>query len=162
MIKKLSLSVSILLLLLFLASCAPSDTDEELPLEDEEAIMENENMRFIMSQSITGSKWLVTLRLENKSDIEKTLLFPTGQQFDVRVLDDNKDEVYRFSEGKVFTQVVIEEVVAPGDYLEWEHSTEVDQLAGADQVEAFLTATELNGEALDEYAFFLSQSFAGK
>lgn len=57
----------------------------------------------------------VTWRLSvtNEADAEVTLVFASGQQGDV-VLRNGADEVYRWSEGRMFAQMISCVTVAPG------------------------------------------------
>ncbi|HBG09328.1 MAG: BsuPI-related putative proteinase inhibitor [Limnochordia bacterium] len=66
-----------------------------------------------------GAKFSFSLR--NIYDVPSSLLFSSGQQFELVVTDEDGAEVYRFSEGRFFTMALIFEELRPGESLSWIH-----------------------------------------
>ncbi|MFB6103644.1 MAG: BsuPI-related putative proteinase inhibitor [Halobacteriaceae archaeon] len=87
-----------------------------------------------------------TVTVTNTGATPRTLTFPTGQLADVAVTDDDTT-VWRWSEGRMFTQAIREETIDPGDSLAmtatWERPA-----AGTYTVEATIEAanTDLGTE----------------
>lgn len=65
------------------------------------------------------------LSVENLGTKRMELTFPSGQTHDFIVLDANGREVWRWAEGRMFTQALQNKVIDGGDTLElserWEH-----------------------------------------
>ncbi len=59
------------------------------------------------------------LRVVNPTAAAVTLRFNTGQRFDVTVEDRNGAVIWRWAEGKLFTQALGQETVGPGESLSY-------------------------------------------
>ncbi|WP_447975475.1 BsuPI-related putative proteinase inhibitor [Nitrospira sp. Kam-Ns4a] len=59
------------------------------------------------------------LLLVNPTTERVTLRFNTGQRFDVTVEDQNGAVVWRWAEGKMFTQALGQETLGPGESLSY-------------------------------------------
>lgn len=51
-----------------------------------------------------------------------TLYFGSGQSFELIITDEQGEEVYRFSEDKAFIQMIREQIISPGEELEFQDS----------------------------------------
>lgn len=60
-----------------------------------------------------------TFSLTNVFDTAAHLVFSSGQQFELVVKDAEGTEVYRFSDGRLFTMALIYEELPPGASLTW-------------------------------------------
>ena len=69
---------------------------------------------------IQDSQVAFYFELINLSGVPQTLTFNTGQQFEITVTDENGKEVYRYSDGKVFTEVIWEKTINAGESLKWQ------------------------------------------
>jgi len=49
----------------------------------------------------------------------KTLMFGSGQQFEITISDEEGKEVYRYSDDKFFTMALVYKDIAPGESLKW-------------------------------------------
>ena len=63
----------------------------------------------------------VSFSLKNIYDVPSSLLFSSGQQFELVVTNEGGAEVVRFSEGRFFTMALIFEELRPGESLSWIH-----------------------------------------
>jgi hypothetical protein len=87
-----------------------------------------------------------TFHLKNQTEHVKTYHFNTGQRFDFVIKDEQGKVVKRFSEGKMFTQVLGEETLKQGDTLTYQ--AKVSGLRqGKYTVRFWLTAKEEQPEA---------------
>jgi hypothetical protein len=59
------------------------------------------------------------VKLNNSGQEDAELLFSSGQQFEIIVKNQEGQEVYRYSEGKMFTQAIQEVKLKAGESLEW-------------------------------------------
>lgn len=66
----------------------------------------------------------LTLILANRGAEAVTLEFSDAQRFDFRILVDDGEPVWRWSDDHAFAQVLGEERLAPGDSLTWSASHE--------------------------------------
>ncbi|HKB07644.1 MAG TPA: BsuPI-related putative proteinase inhibitor [Candidatus Polarisedimenticolia bacterium] len=57
--------------------------------------------------------FVVTIR--NQSDAPRTLTLPTGQTHDVVVTNAGHKEVWRYSRGRMFAQVIVDLTLKPGE-----------------------------------------------
>jgi len=57
-----------------------------------------------------------TVTVANTGDTPRTLTFPTGQIADITATADG-DPVWRWSDGRMFTQAIREETIDPGDTI---------------------------------------------
>ncbi len=70
---------------------------------------------------LQGQPVLMTLTMKNVSSSLVTVKFPTAQRFDfvITYQSDPSKEVYRWSRGKVFAQVLGSIPLAPGQAVSW-------------------------------------------
>jgi hypothetical protein len=59
----------------------------------------------------------VTLNVMNRGTVPAQLTFPTAQRYDVLIHDAQGRQVWRWSDGKMFAQVLGEETIQPGRRL---------------------------------------------
>lgn len=75
-----------------------------------------------------------SLILENQREEEVTVNFRSGQTFELIVTDVNDEVVYRFSDGKMFTQAIVTEIIPPGSSIELKD--EWDLITGNERIPA--------------------------
>ncbi|MBM7615195.1 BsuPI-related putative proteinase inhibitor [Alkaliphilus hydrothermalis] len=63
----------------------------------------------------------VDFKLINTTREAKEITFPSGQQFEMIIVDDGGEEVYRFSEGRFFTMAMTSKQLQPGEVLHWKN-----------------------------------------
>lgn len=59
------------------------------------------------------------LTLTNVGSEDVELLFSSGQQYEITVKDENNQDVYRYSEGKMYTQALETKVIKTGEKINW-------------------------------------------
>lgn len=74
----------------------------------------------------------VTFNFELMSHYTETteLLFGSGQQFEIIITNEANEEVYRFSDGKVFTMALIYKTLIPGEILKWQDEWDMTNKEG--------------------------------
>ncbi|MDQ0257996.1 hypothetical protein J2S74_005459 [Evansella vedderi] len=164
--KKLMMLLLLSIFSLFLVACGTSEettgvgpgSGSESGTSDEaqkgEASMEVEDLLYELKVDVDGEKVTVTMTLTNTSENVKRVEFSSGQQFDVFIRDNEGNTVYHYAEGKVFTQALILEEIAPGDTKTFE-DVWVAEAPGSYTVEAMLILYAIDGEEIDREAFTL-------
>lgn len=87
------------------------------------------------------------LSIQNNQEKEEKITFPSSQDFDYFIKDNDGTIVYTYSADKMFAATVEEEVLAPGEKLEYELdlSEALSYIEPGDYVlEAWITATEID------------------
>jgi hypothetical protein len=74
----------------------------------------------IVDGSITSAlsydeKGLLVFIIKNQLDKEQTLRFNTGQKYDYIIKNDNGEKIQQYSFGKLFKEMVMTEVIKPGE-----------------------------------------------
>ncbi|WP_083270636.1 BsuPI-related putative proteinase inhibitor [Bacillus marinisedimentorum] len=88
-----------------------------------------------------------TITIANKGDNESDIEFTSGQKFEIIVTDSAGNEVYRYSDGRMFTQALETITLKPGESKSWSDEWKTEQ-AAAGEYEAALTVTasKVDGE----------------
>lgn len=152
---KFSLAVVFLLLV---AACGTGGDDEQGSGSDITSQLSFEAE--FTGEDETGT---FDLKLTNNSEEEVAIAFSSGQQYEIVVNDSEGEEVYRYSEGQMFTQALIEETIEPGGELtwieEWDYTgTEGRLEEGEYEAIVSLIVHEINGETVDSVPFFKTLS----
>ncbi|WP_435363700.1 BsuPI-related putative proteinase inhibitor [Haloarchaeobius sp. DYHT-AS-18] len=91
-----------------------------------------------------------TFTVENTGSDPVELQFADGQTHDVLVIEDGDTQVWCWSEGQMFMQMLQQETIAPGDHVTYECIWE-DPEPGEYVAEAFLSASNADCEASAEF-----------
>ncbi|MCL5110730.1 MAG: BsuPI-related putative proteinase inhibitor [Chloroflexi bacterium] len=107
---------------------------------------------------ITGTKVSFKLTARNAGTTPVTLSFASGQRFDMVVQDATGREIWRWSAGRVFTQVMSSQELAPGQSLTydatWDQKDPTGQLVspGRYSARSWLTARGVPQQATVEFS----------
>jgi len=86
-----------------------------------------------------------TILVENKGLKPRELLFKSGQKFDVRIENTKGNKIWRWSDGKMFTQMLETLVIDPGKSViytaEWPTEESLDKLTCPNKYSAFVKIT---------------------
>ena len=85
--------------------------------------------------------------------------FSSGKQFDVVILDEKKEEVYRFSDDKMFTMALIYKTLEPGESIKWQDKWDKTNKAGEILTEGKYTAVITIDAILEEGQEFKENQF---
>jgi len=72
------------------------------------------------SYKIEDDKVVFDFQLINHYPEQKQLMFGSGQQFELIITDEKGEEVYRYSDDKVFTLAIVYKDINPGESLKWQ------------------------------------------
>lgn len=92
---------------------------------------------------VSGDPVRLTMTLSNEGDEPVALRFPTGQSAEFVVSDATGEEVWRWSEGRMFTQALREETLDPDDRASYEATWD------APEPDEYLARAILAAEDLD-------------
>ncbi|WP_280769308.1 BsuPI-related putative proteinase inhibitor [Salipaludibacillus daqingensis] len=128
--------------------------------EGEPVVMEYEGIKFAMNVEQTNASLRIQLTLENVSDEMKQIDFASGHQYDILIYDED-NKLYDFAEGKMFTQAIISEELAPGDKLEFEDEPDLpeESLSKSLKIATKLNVYEINGQSVSGDPFTLTTSW---
>ncbi|MFK3937324.1 BsuPI-related putative proteinase inhibitor [Alkalihalobacillus sp. NPDC078783] len=128
MFKSLTSSILVLGCLLSLTACGQ---EAEAPDENEsnQQGVEEMNGWQLEVEAVQESEQLrVDMLLTNKTNEVQTLTYPSSQTYELVLTDESDEEVYRFSEGMMFTMALIEEEIETGGTQTFQESISVADL----------------------------------
>ncbi|MBS3909465.1 MAG: hypothetical protein KGZ93_07545 [Actinobacteria bacterium] len=102
-----------------------------------------------------GEDLAMTVSVTNTAKEPRELSFRSSQRYDFRVVDANGDEVWRWSEGRMFAQVLEDVVLQSARKTEYSESWSLVDSRGAPvkageyRVFGAIVADELKGEELE-------------
>ncbi len=157
-----------LMLLIIMAGCGTEEDEpatseaEEMetttePEEQEEASREGElestmdNLELNVSATQNSTNVEFVFELVNKNEEPVDLMFSSGQQYEIELYQDDT-LIYQYSEGKMFTEALIEESLKSGEMKKWTETWELTESieTGEYQAEMTLLPTEINGQKLED------------
>lgn len=98
-----------------------------------------------IAASQTDGELSITLTATNSGEEPVDLTFPSGQTIEA-VVEHGGQEIWRYSDGQMFTQALRTETLAPGEQLA-ESITWSQPPAGGYDVRAWLCANDIDCEA---------------
>jgi len=130
----------------------PDDGEARVVVGDKKAEKAINSLKIsvsLQSEQITLEKPLdINLIVENTGSESHELTFNSGQKYDFIIMDKNGREIWRWSDGLMFTQAIITETVEPGESItyaaQWPLTdSEGNKVAAGDyEVIAKVTANE--------------------
>lgn len=100
--------------------------------------------------STSGRTATFTFTVENTGDTPVSMQFRSGQTFDL-VVESEAGEVWRWSDGMMFTQMLQSQAVDPGELMRetatWENADPGDY-----EARAWITATDVDCEARTSFS----------
>lgn len=129
-----------------------SDTSSDQSEKDVDVILETLEMDATVEQA--NGTVSFQMQLTNAGEETVTLSFASGQQYEIIVSNDVGEKVYQFSEGRSFTEAIVEKDLAAGETLEWiEEWTNPDLEPGTYTVELSLLPMQVNHQVIDNNPF---------
>ena len=99
-----------------------------------------------------GDEMQFELSLTNEGNEKALIQFPSGQQFEIIVKDEENQVVYRFSEGRMFTMAIVMKEIAPGEKVVWVDEWK-ESKPGMYTVIGELQIMSINNETVDRNQF---------
>lgn len=132
-----------LLALALLVACAGADQPEPAP--DRGAALAPELALTLTTTRATwapGDTALAALDLANRGGAEAVLRFSTGQRYDLALLAEAGDTLWRWSNERGFIQALGEERLAAGASLHWEEPVALPAAPGRYRLVAWVTSPD--------------------
>ncbi|HHW30276.1 MAG TPA: hypothetical protein GXX20_01160 [Clostridiaceae bacterium] len=79
---------------------------------------------------IKDDKVVFDFELINHYTESKQIKFGSGQQFEISITDENREEVYRYSDDKFFTMALLFKDINPGESLQWQDEWDMTNKEG--------------------------------
>lgn len=112
---------SIMMMFLFGCSGGNENTANTLVEEkDGEVKMEIDELELMVDVNVLRNQAEFIITLINNSSETKKLKFSSSQKYEIIVTDQNNQEVYRYSEGKMFAQALESTLIKPAESVKWE------------------------------------------
>lgn len=129
--------------LLFMTGCSFENKGEAEAIAEETEVKEvkNGDLDLKIDTETTENQTVFYITLTSDSNEMKKLEFPSSQKYEIIVKDYNKEEVFRYSKGKMFTQAIETALIKSGERMQWEEIWEHSNLpAGKYTVEVTILA----------------------
>lgn len=131
---------------------APEPADDRAPLGEASPETATDGLQLILGiDHVTyapGATIQMVIRVVNRLDEPRTLVFPSGQRVDAVILDDDGGVVSRWSDDQMFTQAVGEERFEPGEEgRRWDLQLTAPDTPGSYRLRGLLTSSDGNLEA---------------
>ncbi|MFJ7972774.1 BsuPI-related putative proteinase inhibitor [Psychrobacillus sp. NPDC096389] len=140
--KKLIWGAFSIFIILLLASCGTSNADpttggDPQPQED----------KTILTKLVVNEDGNASFTIKNETEVEKSITYPSGQEIEYQLLDNENNVVYTYSANKTFTLMLQEKTLKPSEeiVIPLELQTELAEVpAGSYTLIAWSTSNELS------------------
>ncbi|WP_209121861.1 BsuPI-related putative proteinase inhibitor [Alkalihalobacillus sp. BA299] len=152
------------MVILALVGCGTSDeVTENSDAEKKQGGEEVSTLVTSLKVDKEADKLSFTLSLTNKGEDEVVIEFPTGQLFDFIVVTEKNEVVYKYSEGMMFTQAIVEKTLNPNETMtftdEWDLMIEGERIpAGKYKVIGELPIMTVNGNEAFREQFLVEEN----
>ena len=143
-LKKIIRSICTIFILLFLASCGTNNIDSTTGNEPEP--QEEKSVTTKLEVKEDGN---ATFTIKNETAEAATLTYPSGQEVEYQLLDNEKNIVFTYSADKVFVLMISEKVLQPNEeiVIQLDLKTELAEVpAGSYTLVAWATAEQLSDQ----------------
>ncbi|MDT8859596.1 BsuPI-related putative proteinase inhibitor [Alkalihalobacillus sp. MEB130] len=152
--RRLSWLLSIVLLL---SACGQGATAPLSNGEGDEGVTDS-NWIFTVEAEQIDKELVVTLLIKNNQEQAATIDFSSGQKYELVLVAEDGTEVYRYSDGRMFTMALVHETFEPGESMEFQERINVEDIPkGAYTLEAQLVLAAIDGETWTEDGTFEKQ-----
>lgn len=112
--------IIVICLALFLSQAFKERSANSLTSEADQLSLSRDMLATSGGCEITEDKVFFDFALTNHSSEVMELPFGSGQQFELVIIDEKDEEVYRYSDGKFFTLALVYKQINPGESLRWQ------------------------------------------
>ncbi|KKI93593.1 hypothetical protein WQ54_03000 [Bacillus sp. SA1-12] len=144
------------MVILLLLGCANGNEEPAGTIVEEgEEEVEKKELDFKVVVNPLSNQVEFLMTVTNHSTETKKLKFSTSQKYEIIVKDANEQEVYRYSQGKMFAQVMEDALIKPEESKQWNEVWDFNsQGIKPGKYEAELTILARNEEKLVETVSF--------
>ncbi|GAF15606.1 intracellular proteinase inhibitor [Bacillus sp. JCM 19046] len=144
------------LFLFTLVACGGQPEDEEdpnIPTGGDSTV--EEPWLFNVDYQIVDDHLNVDMYVENNTDDVQTLVFTSGQMFEITLVNSEDEEVYRFSDDQMFTQSIQKRNYEAGETADFRESIPLENIAaGTYMMTVELTVSEETKNVSDNPSAF--------
>ncbi|WP_163537094.1 BsuPI-related putative proteinase inhibitor [Gracilibacillus sp. YIM 98692] len=134
----------------------PNTPVNSQPSEEEDEKKEDslDHLLFEVDVNQTADGIRFDFSLTNQSDDKEVLTFPSGKQYEIIVSKD-EEKIYQYSEGKMFTEALVEKEIGSGETMVWQEVWKPDHTleTGTYHVEMTLLPARIDGETIEDEFF---------
>lgn len=123
--KKISLYLASFLVLL--SACG----GEKVPVEEKEGEMdevERKGWTFEVHEELKDHQLIVNMIVTNEQNEKGSLSFSSGQLYEIVLFNQLNEEVYRYSDGRMFTMAVTEQPFEPNESKKFQEEVPLENL----------------------------------
>jgi hypothetical protein len=135
-------------------ACGPRSHSSDAP--DNARTMSGPSILTALDVRQSGSEIAFRFHVTNNANKKLELVFPSGKTHDITIVDAAGEEVWRWSDGRMFTQVLQNRVLGPGDTLTYEMTWSVPARSGHSALTAVASLLS-NNHPLEARAEFVVQ-----
>jgi hypothetical protein len=135
------------MMIMFLFGCSGGNENTANTLVEEkdgEVKVEIDELELMVDVNVLRNQAEFIITLINNSSETKKLEFSSSQKYEIIVTDQNNQEVYRYSEGKMFAQALESTSIKPAESIKWEEVWE-DIEPGEYEVEVSILSHDVEG-----------------
>ncbi|SDZ74296.1 Immunoglobulin-like domain of spore germination [Thalassobacillus cyri] len=164
-----------LMVMLLVAACGAKESQgdsgdegaEDVMKEEETSSNEGQNTvqeavsQLAVDATITPESDKVTFSfsMENQGDKAYDLGFSSGQKYEIVVKNEEGEEVYRYSEGQMFTQALETKTIEPGESISFEEVWSADIKPGEYDAAISIEVNSINEQSLEAKPFKVTKAF---
>ncbi|OAS83893.1 MULTISPECIES: BsuPI-related putative proteinase inhibitor [Metabacillus] len=111
------------MMIMFLFGCTGGNENTANTLVEEkegEVKVEIDELELMVDVNVLRNQAEFIITLINNSSETKKLDFSSSQKYEIIVTEQNNQEVYRYSEGKMFAQALESTLIKPAESIKWE------------------------------------------
>jgi hypothetical protein len=136
------------ILVIFLAACGLGEQNHTTKARDTNDSANIVTVKTSVEAIKTDKGIQFEIEFENNTDQDIELTFNSGKQYEVEVEDESGKQLYLSSEGKMFTQAIQTVTVKAGEKQTWTDIWEADIESGNYNVDAKITASEVQPSSI--------------
>ncbi|MCC5909167.1 MAG: S-layer homology domain-containing protein [Clostridiaceae bacterium] len=99
------------------------------------------NFATITTYKLEENEIFFNFQLVNQQEVAKEVTFSSGQQYEITIVNDDNQEVYRYSDDKFFTMALITKSLEAGDSIQWQETWDFTDKEGNQLTEGSFKAT---------------------
>lgn len=106
--------------ILVLCACGgqPEEENPDIPAGGDASV--STEWTFDVRAKQSGEMLEVEMYVKNESDEQQTLVFPSSQEYELVLENEEGEEVFRYSENHMFAQVIVERQFEPGEQIDFQ------------------------------------------
>ncbi|ADC48523.1 intracellular proteinase inhibitor [Alkalihalophilus pseudofirmus OF4] len=153
-------SIFMALGLIFMTACGQTATSPGGDqAEGDDAAMNSDWAVNVTTEQNGEGEVVVDIEITNQMDEAATLDFTSGQKYELVVVDEEGNEVYRYSNEMMFTMALTSETFEPGETKSYQETLSTDQWSSSTHtIYIEVVAAAVDGEEVENKEQFKAES----